>query len=160
MVWNSVANDLAHIVAQSDDSLAPRSLVDLPEHERELANNLLLACPTCHTDIEKRLQAKMLDVGWLLMIKKRHEHRIRRATTLAAMEKSVVLRLVGQIQGAATEIGPLEPCPPSWCRATATQTLRSTRTGRAQRSTFVAQQANRSQSTRAITRPRAVRSTW
>lgn len=100
--------ELAHIVAQSDSSLAPRSLLELPESQRDLAENLLLACPTCHTDIDKRLQAKRLDVGWLLMVKERHEARIRTATTLAAREKSVVLRLVGQIRGAAMEVGPLE----------------------------------------------------
>lgn len=100
--------ELAHIVAQSDHALAPRSLTDLPEAERDLAENLLLACPTCHTDIDKKLQAKLLDVGWLLTIKQRHEERIRRATTLAAMEKSVVLRLIGHVRGAAMEIGPLE----------------------------------------------------
>ncbi|MCU1484398.1 MAG: hypothetical protein JWN67_1144 [Actinomycetia bacterium] len=100
--------ELAHIVAQSDNSLAPRSLVELPKPDRDLAENLLLACPTCHTDIDKRLQAKVLDVGWLLTIKQRHEERIRRATTLAAMEKSVVLRLIGGIRGAVMEVGPLE----------------------------------------------------
>jgi len=100
--------ELAHIVASTNSALAPRGLSELPEDERDLAENLLLACAHCHNDIDKRAQAQRLDVNWLLAVKKRHEHRIREATTLAANEKTVVLRLVGHIRGASTEIGGLE----------------------------------------------------
>lgn len=78
--------ELAHIVGQSDGALAPRGLSHLSKSERNLAENLLLACAHCHNDIDKRLQAKRLDVHWLLMIKQRHEQRIRQATDLAASE--------------------------------------------------------------------------
>lgn len=100
--------ELAHIVAETDSALAPRGLSKLRRKERNLAENLLLACAHCHTDIDKRKQAKRLDVHWLLEAKERHEQRIREATELAANEKTVVLRLVGSIRGTATDVSALE----------------------------------------------------
>ena len=100
--------ELAHIVAKTNSTLAPRGLADLPEDERNLAENLLLTCAHCHTDIDKWKQAKRLDVNWLLKAKQHHEQRIKEATTLASNEKTAVLRLVGCIRGAATEISGLE----------------------------------------------------
>jgi len=103
-----VLGELAHVVAQTHSELAPRGLVDLPEVERNLAENLLLVCAHCHNDIDKRKQAKRLDVHWLLAVKRQHERRVREATALAANEKTVILRIVGQIRGASTEVGALE----------------------------------------------------
>ncbi len=100
--------ELAHIVASTNSALAPRGLSELPEDERDLAENLLLTCAHCHNDIDKRNQAQRLDVNWLLKVKKDHEHRVLEATTLAANEKTVILRMVGHIRGASTEIGGLE----------------------------------------------------
>lgn len=100
--------ELAHVVAESDSALAPRGLSELGPEERNLAENLLLACGHCHNDIDKRLQAKRLDVHWLLAAKARHEQRIREATELAANETTVVLRLVGSIRGTATDVSALE----------------------------------------------------
>ena len=100
--------ELAHIVAQTNSELAPRGLSELSDEDRNLAENLMLACGHCHTDIDKRLQAERLDVHWLLMVKQRHEQRIRQATALAANERTVLLRLVGHIRGASTDIGALE----------------------------------------------------
>lgn len=100
--------ELAHIVAQTNSELAPRSLADMPKDERDLAENLLLACSHCHTDIDKRKQAERLDIHWLLKAKRLHEQRIREVTTLAANEKTAVLRVVGHIRGAVTEISGIE----------------------------------------------------
>ena len=100
--------ELAHIVAQADSENAPRGLSDLPPEERDVAENLMLACAHCHSDIDKRSQALQLDADLLRTLKERHETRIRRVTELAAREKTVVLRVVGRIRGASTEISPLE----------------------------------------------------
>ena len=100
--------ELAHIVAQADSKHAPRGLSDLPSEKRDLAENLMLACAHCHNDIDKRSQAGLLSAAWLQGLKERHETRIREATTLAARETTVVLRIIGQIRGAATEISGLE----------------------------------------------------
>lgn len=100
--------ELAHIVAQTASAKAPRGLDDLPTEERDRAENLLLACAHCHNDIDKKSQARRLDVDWLRGLKKRHEARIRAATDLAAREKTVVLRIVGRIRGAPAEISALE----------------------------------------------------
>lgn len=100
--------ELAHIVAQTNSDLAPRGLAELSEDDRNLAENLMLACGHCHNDIDNRKQAERLDVRWLLAVKGQHERRIREATTLAASEKTAILRVVGQIRGASTGIGALE----------------------------------------------------
>ena len=100
--------ELAHIVASTNSPRAPRGLSELSVDERNLAENLLLACGHCHNDIDKDKQAQRLDVTWLLATKERHERRIREATSLAAKDRTVVLRLVGHIRGAAAEIGGLE----------------------------------------------------
>lgn len=100
--------ELAHIVASTNSPLAPRGLSELPENERNLAANLMLTCAHCHTDIDKWQQAQRLDVNWLIRAKTSHEDRIRTATALAALDKTVVFRLVGTIRGASTEIAGLE----------------------------------------------------
>lgn len=100
--------ELAHIVASTNSPLAPRGLSELPENERNLAENLMLTCAHCHNDIDKRQQAQRLDVSWLIRAKTSHEDRIRTATALAARDKTVVFRLVGTIRGASTEITGLE----------------------------------------------------
>lgn len=100
--------ELAHIVARANSARAPRGLSELPEDKRNLSENLLLACGHCHNDIDKESQAQRLDVHWLLAVKESHERRIRDATSLAANDQTVVLRVVGQIRGAATEISGLE----------------------------------------------------
>ena len=100
--------ELAHIVAGTNSELAPRGLSELPEEDRNRAENLLLVCGYCHNDIDKRLQAQRLDVNWLLKVKQRHERRIREATTMAIKHRTVVFRLVGNIRGAAVEISGLE----------------------------------------------------
>ncbi len=100
--------ELAHIVAATNSERAPRGLADLDETQRNLAENILLACAHCHTDIDKDLQAQRLDVAWLMATKERHERIIREATELAANERTVVLRLVGSIRGAPTDVSALE----------------------------------------------------
>lgn len=97
--------ELAHIVAQTNSALAPRGLSELPEEDRDLAENLMLACAHCHGDIDKREQVQRLDVNWLLGVKHLHESRIREATRLAIRDRTVPLRLVGNIRGATVEIG-------------------------------------------------------
>ena len=79
--------ELAHIVASTNSPRAPRGLSELSVDERNLAENLLLACGHCHNDIDKDKQAQRLDVTWLLATKERHERRIREATSLAAKDR-------------------------------------------------------------------------
>ncbi len=45
----------AHIVAHSDEG--PRARPDLPSEERAGPSNLVLLCPTCHTEVDKAPKA-------------------------------------------------------------------------------------------------------
>ena len=92
--------ELAHIVAATDGKKAPRGLSELTAEQRRLADNILLACGTCHTDIDNDAQAGRLDIDWLLERKREHEQRIREATTLADREETAIFRIVGNVRGA------------------------------------------------------------
>lgn len=95
----------AHIVGQQDTPGSPRGIDPLPLADRDLAENILLACSTCHTEIDKALVAELLTVGELRRRKDKHESEIYHLTGMTSDQRSTVLRVQGWVRGAAMELG-------------------------------------------------------
>lgn len=96
--------ELAHIVGQKESPGSPRGLHELDVARRDDADNVLLACPTCHIEIDDKLIAKVLDVELLMAMKAAHEAHIRHVTTLPYDADTVVLRMVGQLRGDPVDV--------------------------------------------------------
>lgn len=97
--------EAAHIVGQSNTPRSPRGTgSDLPAADRDKADNLLLACASCHTEIDKQLAAKVLTVDELHRRKRLHENQIRHQTGLTTDQRTTVLRVQGWVRGAAMEL--------------------------------------------------------
>jgi len=94
----------AHIVGQLNAPGSPRGLDDLNVGERDLADNILLACSNCHTEIDKARVAEIMTSELLRARKKAHEDEIRHQTGLAADRRTAVLRLHGEVRGAAMNV--------------------------------------------------------
>lgn len=100
---NVLTGEGAHIVGRKNSSRSPRGLSDLPEAMRDFAENIVLLCPTDHEMIDKWLGQQVWTVSDLRDLKRRHEDRIDYLTGLGEDAETVVLRLVGDIRGAAVE---------------------------------------------------------
>jgi hypothetical protein len=102
---NVAIGEGAHIVGQQATSGSPRGLEsELSGTERDMADNILLACPTCHTEIDKALVTAIMTVDELRHRKKRHEDEIRHQTGMTADQRTTVLRVQGWVRGAAIEL--------------------------------------------------------
>jgi hypothetical protein len=96
--------DLAHIVGQHRTPGSPRGLVDLPEAERDQADNLMLICKGDHAEIDRAGSLEVMTVEKLRKLKRDHENRIRYLTGLAPDRSTLVLRMVGRVRGNAIEL--------------------------------------------------------
>jgi hypothetical protein len=96
--------ELAHIVGQQNSARSPRGLHPMPRADRDTADNVLLACASCHNEIDDQLAVRILDIDTLVQLKRDHEQRIRHVTTLPAERRSLVLRVIGQVRGEAVEV--------------------------------------------------------
>lgn len=105
--------ELAHIVGQQHTAGSPRGLHELAVERRDDADNVLLACASCHNEIDKQLVAGILDVDRLRALKAAHEKHIRRLVALPHDASTLVLRVAGRLRGDAFEVS----------RATATSTV-------------------------------------
>lgn len=105
--------ELAHIVGQQNTARSPRGLHPMPREERDSADNVILACESCHEEIDDQLVTGVLDVEALAALKAQHEQRVRSLVTLPDDRRSMVLRMIGQLRGNAVEI----------TRATAAETV-------------------------------------
>ncbi len=94
----------AHIVGQQRTPGSPRGMVDLPEADRDRAENILLVCSSCHTEIDKAVVAELMTVEELLGRKRAHEDEIRHQTGLSTDRRSTVLRMHGFVRGAAMDL--------------------------------------------------------
>lgn len=97
--------ELAHNVGQQNSTRSPRGLHPMPREDRDHAGNVLLACESCHGEIDDHLATGILDVDALDRLKAQHEQRIRHVTTLPDDRRSLVLRMVAELRGNALEIG-------------------------------------------------------
>ena len=95
----------AHIVGQQATPKSPRGInSDLSDAERDKAENILLACSTCHTEIDKQRLIRTMTVDELVRRKAQHENEIRHQTGLTTDRRTTVLRLQGWVRGAAMEL--------------------------------------------------------
>lgn len=89
----------AHIVGREESKKSARGLHELPVNERDTVDNLMLACPSCHNEIDKQLVAGILDVDFLRAKKREHEADIKQRTGLAKDRRTAIVRMAGEIRG-------------------------------------------------------------
>lgn len=71
----AVLGEVAHIVAHASAAAAPRADTTFPDDERDRYENLILLCPTCHTEIDK--QHATYTIAHLRTVKADHESWVR-----------------------------------------------------------------------------------
>ncbi|QMV12499.1 SAVED domain-containing protein [Streptomyces lincolnensis] len=96
--------ELAHIVGQQQSAASPRGLTKYPKEQRDLADNIILACGQCHAEIDDPITLDMFTVHKLVETKRNHEERIKHVTGLGADRRTVVLRMIGQLRGSPLEL--------------------------------------------------------
>jgi len=97
--------ELAHNVGRKDSPRSPRGQgSELTENERDAPENLLLACESCHGDIDKLINTGEITVEYLRERKRQWEAFIRHVTGLAPEAKTVVLRVHGRIRGTTIDL--------------------------------------------------------
>ena len=101
---NIFVGEDAHIVGQQQTKGSPRGQGDLPIEERDKADNILLACSSCHTEIDKSLAAEIMTIEVLRRRKLEHENEIYHQTGLTTDRRTTVLRVQGWVRGAAMEL--------------------------------------------------------
>lgn len=96
--------ELAHIVGQQNNAQSPRGLHPMGRELRDTTDNVLLACKSCHGEIDHQLMSGILNVDALTALKVDHERRVRHVVTLPEDHRSLVLRVIGQLRGNAVEV--------------------------------------------------------
>lgn len=94
----------AHIVGAINSARSPRGQDELAESERDNVDNIMLACSTCHTEIDKQAVAELLDVSFLRDRKREHEADIKLQTGLLKDKRTAILRMAGTTRGDAMEL--------------------------------------------------------
>jgi hypothetical protein len=102
---NVHTGEMAHIVGRAKTEKSPRGMNKLPIEQRNLAENLMLACPNDHTMIDKKTGQEIWTVDDLVELKRRHEDRIHYLTGLGEDAETVVVRAIGAIHGSSVEVG-------------------------------------------------------
>jgi hypothetical protein len=97
--------ELAHNVGQKRSVRSPRGMHFLPEAERDTADNVVLLCRNCHGEIDDLLQADLFDVDKVFAIKRDHEAFIKDITGRSESQRTVVLRMRGNVHGAPDNLG-------------------------------------------------------
>ncbi|MGH1504951.1 MAG: SAVED domain-containing protein [Acidimicrobiales bacterium] len=87
---------LAHIVGWGDSS--PRGINDLDIEQRQLADNLILACASCHKPVDDKGVLGRYSVEELHRRKVDHETRIRELTSIGADRSATIVRLAGKVR--------------------------------------------------------------
>lgn len=95
--------DAAHIVGAVDSAKSPRGQGDSDIADREHPDNLVLACAAHHRQIDGDLGQELFTVEVLRGLKKKHESRIAHATAIASEDRTVPVRLLGDIEGGAVD---------------------------------------------------------
>lgn len=94
----------AHIVGQKDSAKSARGKDPMPVDMRDDVDNILLACSSCHTEIDKKKVEGILDVTLLREVKRAHEADIKMQTGLLRSRRTAVLRMAGNIRGGVMEL--------------------------------------------------------
>lgn len=96
--------ELAHNVGHKQTSGSPRGDHPLPITRRNSADNILLLCGDDHHSIDDKFNRGVYTVEYLRQEKNRHEGRVRYLTSLREDAETVVLRVIGNVRGAAVEL--------------------------------------------------------
>jgi hypothetical protein len=105
LTWQEVPlGEGAHIVGQKRSARSPRGLDPLPEGERDTADNVMLACGTCHEEIDHKRAAGVMTVDELRRRKREHEDLIKHLTGLLPDQRTVMLRMLGNVRGKTVEL--------------------------------------------------------
>ena len=96
--------EVAHNVGRKRSPRSPRGLSELPEEDRDHAENKLLLCPTCHEEIDHRRQLEEFPEDWLRQRKQEHEAEVRRLTGLVGDRHTVIVRMMGAVRSAPAEL--------------------------------------------------------
>lgn len=96
--------EAAHIVGQKHSKKSARGIDSLPEDDRDTAENLILACSLCHTEIDKLAVEKLIDKDFLRQRKREHEDEILHQTSLTPSRRTAILRMAGDIRGGRMEL--------------------------------------------------------
>lgn len=103
---NIYIGERAHIVGRKKSANSPRGLEDLDPELRDLPENLMLLCGTCHDEIDDRENWDELTVAHLREMKAAHEQYVHDVMQVAPDNKTVVLRLQGQIGRSGVHVDP------------------------------------------------------
>lgn len=115
--------DTAHIVGATEAPRSPRGQDDPAVEDRNAADNLVLACPTHHREIDSQPGTVLYTVDSLRLLKAEHERKIAFATSIATSERSLPVLIVGDIEGGSIQIAradyaraiiETEGCLPGW----------------------------------------------
>jgi hypothetical protein len=91
--------EMAHIVGRSTHPRSPRGKDSLPASDRNKAENLVLACPSDHTTIDKSTGQRIWQTDDLRRVKAEHEGAVKALTALTRDRETTVLRVAGSIRG-------------------------------------------------------------
>ena len=80
----------------------------LPDEDADDPDNVVLLCRLHHSQIDAEVNAGTLDVGLLRRVKRLHEQRIRRAAEMAMSDRTVVVRVIGDLYGDTVQCTRLE----------------------------------------------------
>jgi hypothetical protein len=94
----------AHIVGREDSTRSARGKNPMPVEDRDDIDNLMLACASCHNEIDKKRVEGLLDVHLLRNLKRQHEADIKTQTGLLGDSRTAIIRLAGTIRGDAMQL--------------------------------------------------------
>lgn len=94
--------------APTQGSKSARHEFLLPGENADDPDNVLLLCRPHHSQIDAEVNAGTLDVELLRSVKRIHEQRIRRATEMAMSDRTVVVRVIGDLYGDTVQCTRLE----------------------------------------------------
>lgn len=95
----SSLGDAAHLVGAKDSAASPRGKSDAAIGDRNSADNLVLACPSHHRQIDSGRGVEMFHIDTLRELKRVHEERISFATSVVTEDRSTPVRILGGIEG-------------------------------------------------------------
>lgn len=128
--WHDIpVGELAHVVAASSGTNAPRGSAPLDESERAQEENILLLCHSCHRVIDSEAHRDKYTVDFLKARKAEHERRVREVTNFPTLRPASVLSLQAQVRGTFSRVTP-EQISAGLLRAGLTGLGADTRNGR------------------------------